>query len=104
MKKKSKMDINNHHGRQEREFTPASGKGFPTNPNVNDTGKITICHATGSEKNPYIEISVDANSLNGHGTHEGDIIPAPEEGCPTTSIDKLENKGLKKKNISRERE
>jgi hypothetical protein len=47
-------------------------------------GKITICHATSSETNPYNEITVSVNGLNGHGKHEGDIIPAPEGGCPTT--------------------
>jgi hypothetical protein len=45
-------------------------------------GKITICHRTGSETNPYVTITVDRNGLNGHGGHEGDIIPAPEGGCP----------------------
>lgn len=46
---------------------------FPNNPNV------TICHATASEQNPYTDNTVDANSIinevNGHGTHEADIIP-----------------------------
>ena len=51
----------------------------PDNPN-----KTTICHKTGSTKNPYVEISVASDALNdGHSTHEGDIIPAPEGGCPT---------------------
>ena len=44
--------------------------------------KVTICHATGSEKNPYVELTVDAEGLNGHGDHEDDIIPAPPGGCP----------------------
>ena len=47
--------------------------------------KVTICHRTGSAKNPYVEISVSANATtDGHGTHEGDLIPAPEGGCPAT--------------------
>ena len=54
-------------------------KNKPDNPN-----KVTICHKTGSSKNPYVEISVANDALNdGHGTHENDIIPAPEDGCPT---------------------
>ncbi|HKI54461.1 MAG TPA: hypothetical protein VJ987_10085 [Anaerolineales bacterium] len=54
-------------------------KDKPDNPN-----KITICHKTGSAKNPYVEITVANDALNdGHSTHEGDIIPAPEGGCPT---------------------
>ena len=56
-------------------------------------GKITICHATKSTTNPYVEITISVNGLHGHGPaedprhHEGswkDIIPAPEGGCPTT--------------------
>ena len=38
--------------------------------------KVTICHATASETNPYNEISVDKNSTaQGHDSHSGDIIP-----------------------------
>ena len=48
-----------------------------------DNDKITICHATGSVKNPYVEITVDRSGLNGHGDHPKDIIPAPAGGCPT---------------------
>ncbi|MFM8815143.1 MAG: hypothetical protein ACKOE0_03920, partial [Actinomycetes bacterium] len=44
---------------------------------------ISICHATSSATNPYVLITVDRNSLNGHGDHSGDIIPAPAGGCPT---------------------
>jgi hypothetical protein len=47
-------------------------------------GKITICHATSSKTNPYSEITVSINGLNGHDKHDGDIIPAPGDGCPTT--------------------
>lgn len=54
--------------------------------NSNDTdnsNKVTICHKTGSAKNPYVEIAVAKDAANdGHSTHEGDIIPAPEDGCP----------------------
>jgi hypothetical protein len=56
--------------------------------------KITICHKTGSAKNPYVEISVSANAVtNGHGTHDGDLIPAPEDGCPTTVNNAEDNNG-----------
>jgi hypothetical protein len=56
-------------------------------------GKITICHATKSVKNPYVEITISLNGLHGHGPaddprhHDGswkDIIPAPAGGCPST--------------------
>jgi hypothetical protein len=55
-------------------------------------GKITICHATKSVTNPYVEITISVNGLHGHGPaedphhHAGswtDIIPAPAGGCPS---------------------
>lgn len=50
---------------------------------IGDDGKkITICHATGSKKNRYVEITISVNGLNGHNKHSGDIIPAPAGGCP----------------------
>ena len=50
----------------------------------NQNDKVTLCHATGSASNPYVEITVSAaGAENGHGKHAGDIIPAPAEGCPT---------------------
>src|SRR5512141_2765460 len=59
-----------------------------------DTGanKITICHKTGSAQNPYVVITVSTNAAkNGHAKHEGDIIPPPKDGCPssnaTTTLD-----------------
>ncbi len=39
---------------------------------------MTICHATSSEQNPYVQISVDDDSIvneNGHDSHPDDIIP-----------------------------
>lgn len=45
--------------------------------------KTTICHRTGSEKNPFVEITVSNNALPAHQAH-GDIIPAPPGGCPGT--------------------
>ena len=53
--------------------------------------KVTICHATGSETNPYVQITISENGLNGHGHHHkkagrpDDIIPAPAGGCPSTA-------------------
>ncbi|MDQ5867741.1 MAG: hypothetical protein M3390_18755, partial [Chloroflexota bacterium] len=62
--------------------------GGPTNtpevtPTPNDK-KINICHATGSETNPYVMIEISENAIPAHQDHqEGeDIIPAPDEGCP----------------------
>jgi hypothetical protein len=45
-------------------------------------GMVTICHATSSAKSPFVLIKVSINGLNGHGDHQGDIIPAPDGGCP----------------------
>jgi hypothetical protein len=47
--------------------------------------KITICHATGSASNPYVEITIDSNALPAHIKH-GDIYPVPANGCPTAQI------------------
>lgn len=59
--------------------TPVKGKGSGSG---NGNGTTAICHATGSKKNPYVLLTVNANGLKGHSKHAGDIIPAPEEGCP----------------------
>jgi hypothetical protein len=53
-----------------------------TLPSNNNDGLITICHATGSSKNPYAMITISVNGLNGHNNHARDIIPAPTGGCP----------------------
>jgi hypothetical protein len=74
----------NGHGNHEGDIIPAPADGCPASTLVISDGKITICHATSSGKNPYNEITVSVNGLNGHGKHTGDIIPAPVGGCPTT--------------------
>lgn len=44
---------------------------------------VTLCHHTSSATNPYVTITVDnQGQLNGHEHHQGDIIPAPADGCP----------------------
>ncbi len=54
--------------------------------------KITICHKTGSAKHPYVEITISNNAAkNGHAKHQGDIIPAPKNGCPSTATDKIKD-------------
>lgn len=62
---------------------PGHDQGPPDQAQGEPHQKITICHATGSETNPYVQITVNVNGLNGHGGHAGDIIPAPAGGCPT---------------------
>ena len=73
------------HGKHEGDIIPMPEVGCPTSPLVISDGKITICHATGSKTNPFDEITVSVNGLNGHGKHEGDFIPVPVGGCPTTN-------------------
>ncbi|HEU4668861.1 MAG TPA: hypothetical protein VFS79_14500 [Arthrobacter sp.] len=57
--------------------------GNPAEPPKDNDKKITICHATGSEKNPYRVLTVALQGLNGHGgahhQHEEDIVP-PNDG------------------------
>ena len=59
-------------------------KDKPATPRGGGAEKVTICHRTGSATNPFVEITISVNGLNGHGDHEGDIIPAPAGGCPAT--------------------
>lgn len=66
------------------DLSPTPVNGCPTSLVVITDGKITICHATSSEANPYNEIKISVNGLNGHGKHAGDIIPVPEGGCPAS--------------------
>lgn len=51
-------------------------------------GKVTICHATGSYTNPYVEITISVNALGAHYRHQNneDIIPAPPYGCPNGEV------------------
>lgn len=57
---------------------PAVAAAKTDNGNSNAHNKITICHATGSQTNPYVVITPDANGvISGHVNHQdsGDIIP-----------------------------
>src|SRR5690606_15876199 len=64
-----------------------------------DLHRFTICHATGSEKNPYVTATVDYHSLvkQGHDQHQDDrdIVPAIAEysyaGKNLDKLDVLEN-------------
>jgi hypothetical protein len=74
------------HVNHQDDIIPAPAGGCPTAVETgNNVGKLTICHATGSATNPYNEITIDFNGLNGHSNHTGDIIPAPESGCPSVT-------------------
>ncbi|MCA1684336.1 MAG: hypothetical protein LC708_04355, partial [Actinobacteria bacterium] len=56
----------------------------PTPASAAPKGKTTICHATGSATNPYVEITVSNDALAAHRAHQDglDIIPASPVGCP----------------------
>jgi hypothetical protein len=85
------------HRSHANDMFPMPEGGCPTVPvQVND-GKITICHATSSVKNPYNEITISVQGLNGHDKHEFDIIPVPEGGCPLTN-DQLSKPNKNKNN------
>jgi len=45
--------------------------------------KVTICHKTSSETNPYVEITISANGMNGHDDHHDGGDVGGGEGCPT---------------------
>lgn len=51
----------------------------PASATAPDTHRVTICHATGSDTNPYNKLSPDIASSGylkaGHSAHEDDIIP-----------------------------
>jgi len=44
--------------------------------------KVTICHATASHTNPYVQITVDYHSIThaGHGGHEGPVFDPSATG------------------------
>ena len=46
-----------------------------------DNEKVIICHMTGSETNPYVEITVSINALESHIDNHGDFILGPGEEC-----------------------
>jgi hypothetical protein len=73
-----------------RDIIPAPGSGCPgagtseEHPPGNESGKTTICHATGSATNPFVLITISNNALPAHQAHQDgrDIIPATGGTCP----------------------
>jgi hypothetical protein len=76
----------NEHRMHTQDIFPVPVNGCPTVLVEVVDRNITICHATNSVTNPYEEITVNINGLDGHGEHDGDIIPMPVEGCTAPPI------------------
>ena len=73
-------------GGQQDEFPPAGHK-------------VTICHGTASDTNPYVLITVDEHALGGHFGHDGpggesghgknhfpDVFPDEFGNCPDGGV------------------
>ncbi|BCW65956.1 hypothetical protein NicSoilB4_07190 [Arthrobacter sp. NicSoilB4] len=104
----SENGLNGHNaqGVHDDDIVPAPAGGCPGGDNGNnddddngsDSKKVTICHATGSEENPYNVITISEKAwLNGHKDgHNGnaDIYPVPAKGChEADDDDEEENPG-----------
>jgi hypothetical protein len=45
-------------------------------------GKVLLCHATSSKKNPYVSIRVsEQGCIDGHAGHEGDYVALDDTQC-----------------------
>lgn len=57
--------------------------------------KTTICHATGSERNPYNKITISTNAVSdsGHLDHEDDLIDDGEIDCPDSIVTSTPTEG-----------
>jgi hypothetical protein len=80
--------------RAEKEAAEAARKQAEADELAAAKGKILICHATGDAKDPFRQIEVSVNALNGH-KGPPDIIPVPAGGCPlaTTPVGEVEQGG-----------
>ena len=62
-------------------FTTTGGSILVVSATQGDDHKVTICHATASHTNPYVEETVDVASIDGEGSgdhyavHQGPIFP-----------------------------
>lgn len=52
---------------------------------VTGVPRNSICHYTGIDTLPYVEIQISDEATEAHTGHEGDLIPAPFDGCPASA-------------------
>ena len=70
-------DEDDDNGLEDDDDTPAANQ---------YAGKITICHRTSSETNPFVLISVSVNAVPAHKRNHGDTLPGPGGTCPGPPI------------------
>lgn len=49
--------------------------------------KVTICHKTSSETNPWVRIVISANAAHKHVEHHDDVFLEGDVACPGPSVD-----------------
>ena len=58
-------------------------------------GKVTICHHTHSQKNPFVTITVSQNAVAAHMRNHGDTIGPCSEQPPAAAVAPAKNKSHK---------
>jgi hypothetical protein len=63
---------------------PEEGCGAITLPDPTNPNKVTLCHFTGSDGNPFIINEVSASAAGSHSDHHGDCVRP--SGGPTVCV------------------